>query len=300
MLDGDTAGYRAMMRAAEVALPLLKPGFSLRFAILPRGEDPDTYIQQNGKTAFEKILASSRRLSQVLWDTMAPQYKVELPEGRAALEAALKQLAEKIQDPTVRSHYASYFKKLLWQQPQKTPTKDSKGKPLPNASRSAAVEQMVVQHQSAALDTLVQRLLNVVLKYPSFLQKSHVEEAISRCEIKNPRLEALRNALLSSTPHLEDEAAFVASVERCLSGIPLETLRLGYLENVSHDDATYLWGETISMYELVYLSSEAKALEDSLALSMNEDTLHRLVEVKDALHRAQSRMTFAPAETDIV
>ncbi|MDE3016717.1 MAG: DNA primase, partial [Pseudomonadota bacterium] len=39
-LDGDAAGKRAMLRAAEVALPLLKPGYSLRFALLPGGEDP--------------------------------------------------------------------------------------------------------------------------------------------------------------------------------------------------------------------------------------------------------------------
>ena len=43
--DGDEAGRRAMARAAERALPLLKPGFGLRFAELPAGEDPDTLIQ---------------------------------------------------------------------------------------------------------------------------------------------------------------------------------------------------------------------------------------------------------------
>src|SRR5204862_196217 len=39
-LDGDTAGQRAMLRALHRALPLLQPGRSLRFAVLPAGEDP--------------------------------------------------------------------------------------------------------------------------------------------------------------------------------------------------------------------------------------------------------------------
>ena len=39
--DGDNAGQRAAWRAAERALPLLEPGRSLRFVMLPRGEDPD-------------------------------------------------------------------------------------------------------------------------------------------------------------------------------------------------------------------------------------------------------------------
>src|SRR3546814_816658 len=40
--DGDVAGQRAAARAAERALPLLKPGHSFRFALLPAGEDPDS------------------------------------------------------------------------------------------------------------------------------------------------------------------------------------------------------------------------------------------------------------------
>ena len=41
-LDGDNAGRRAAFLAAEKALPLLKPGLTLQFGILPFGYDPDT------------------------------------------------------------------------------------------------------------------------------------------------------------------------------------------------------------------------------------------------------------------
>src|SRR5581483_1502881 len=46
--DGDAAGQRAAGRALERALPMLKPGHSLRFAVLPEGEDPDTLILRQG------------------------------------------------------------------------------------------------------------------------------------------------------------------------------------------------------------------------------------------------------------
>ncbi len=52
--DGDTAGERAAARAAERALPLLKPGQSLRFAMLPEGEDPDTLILAEGSAAMRR------------------------------------------------------------------------------------------------------------------------------------------------------------------------------------------------------------------------------------------------------
>ncbi len=46
--DGDNAGRRAASRAAERALPLLRPGKSLRFLALPAGEDPDSLIRTRG------------------------------------------------------------------------------------------------------------------------------------------------------------------------------------------------------------------------------------------------------------
>ncbi len=45
MLDGDTAGRRAAFRSADLALPGLKPGKSLRFAWTPPGLDPDDLVR---------------------------------------------------------------------------------------------------------------------------------------------------------------------------------------------------------------------------------------------------------------
>ena len=40
--DGDAAGARAAARAMELALPMLTPERSLKFATLPDGDDPDS------------------------------------------------------------------------------------------------------------------------------------------------------------------------------------------------------------------------------------------------------------------
>ena len=61
--DGDAAGQRAAVRALRRALPLLRPGQSLRFAELPAGEDPDSIIRAAGSAAFDQILAAARPLS---------------------------------------------------------------------------------------------------------------------------------------------------------------------------------------------------------------------------------------------
>ena len=46
--DGDSAGARATIKVAEKALPILRPGYGLRFAALPEGKDPDDDVLNIG------------------------------------------------------------------------------------------------------------------------------------------------------------------------------------------------------------------------------------------------------------
>ena len=57
--DGDAAGRRAAVKALEVALPLMQDGRDLRFAFLPEGEDPDSYVRMQGKAGFERFVEHS-------------------------------------------------------------------------------------------------------------------------------------------------------------------------------------------------------------------------------------------------
>src|SRR6202035_4356416 len=87
--DGDPAGQRAAARAMRRALPLLRPGQSLRFVSLPAGEDPDSVIHQAGRGAFDQMLAAARPLSTVLWESELGAGRLDTAERRAALERRL-------------------------------------------------------------------------------------------------------------------------------------------------------------------------------------------------------------------
>lgn len=112
-LDGDAAGLRAAARAAARALPLLEPGKSLAFALLPTGEDPDSLLQRQGAGALAAILARTIPLSDFLWRHETLAGLPATPERRAALEARLRAHAAAIADPTVRAHYAQAFRERL-------------------------------------------------------------------------------------------------------------------------------------------------------------------------------------------
>ncbi len=59
--DGDKAGQKAAWRAADLALPHLKPGKSLRFALLPEGQDPDDLARSGGRAAIEEVIVGGAR-----------------------------------------------------------------------------------------------------------------------------------------------------------------------------------------------------------------------------------------------
>ena len=59
--DGDAAGRRAAYRALDLALPLVKPGKSFKFASLPDGQDPDDLVRSGGREAIEDVLNAAAR-----------------------------------------------------------------------------------------------------------------------------------------------------------------------------------------------------------------------------------------------
>ena len=104
-LDGDAAGQRAGLRVAERALPLLKPGFSLRFAFLPKGEDPDSLVRTSGPAALREVLQAARPLIAQVWSLETGGKRFETPERQAGLIRALDQRLRQIADADVQKAY---------------------------------------------------------------------------------------------------------------------------------------------------------------------------------------------------
>src|SRR6516162_6341124 len=87
--DGDAAGHRAAYRAVDLALPLIKPGKSLKFASLPEGHDPDDLVRAGGREAINEVISAARPLAHVLWMRETEAGGFDTPERRAAFEARL-------------------------------------------------------------------------------------------------------------------------------------------------------------------------------------------------------------------
>jgi DNA primase len=111
--DGDGAGERAAARAAERALPLLKPGQSLRFALLPAGEDPDTLIIAQGAVAMRAVLDAAQPLAEMVWRGGVQGRNFDTPERRAGLRQEVRERLSRIADRPVQEAYRADFDRRL-------------------------------------------------------------------------------------------------------------------------------------------------------------------------------------------
>lgn len=113
-LDGDAAGLRAAMRLIDLALPMLEAGKSLRFALMPPGQDPDDLLRAQGAPAFQKLLDDALPMVRLLWQRETEGQVFDSPERKAALDKTLREKIALIRDSLIRSHYGQEIKELRW------------------------------------------------------------------------------------------------------------------------------------------------------------------------------------------
>ena len=108
--DGDSAGQKAALRAADRVLPLLKPGHSLQFVTLPDGQDPDDLLKSSGSPALLALLEASEPLVERLWKSEVAAGALATPEDRAGLKQRLGARTANIADGEIRHHYIDAFR----------------------------------------------------------------------------------------------------------------------------------------------------------------------------------------------
>jgi len=199
-LDGDEAGKRAMAKIAENYLPLLKPGNSLSFVILPEGQDPDDAIKANGQEYMRKAISGAMPLSEGIWNIEAGAGDLTTPERIAALESRLSRLSGIIKDATVRNYYARFFKEKLFEYGRKKSGKKA-GKPAKQEVIKRTRFVSGLDHlEGGEFRPTELLLLKYVLDCPEILEDPVITEELERREFSFSRLDKVRVAILEHEP----------------------------------------------------------------------------------------------------
>jgi DNA primase len=216
--DGDRAGLGAAYRAIDRALPLLKPGKSLRFAFLPQGMDPDDLVRVSGAAALREVLEKAESLASVLWRRETEEKSLETPERRAALRAGLRTLIKSIGDNDVRNAYGVEFAGRLQDMFFPKRDRDGGGGPRRRPNRQGAAGSNPFRQPPRASSVLKSKgapssfareatLVLAAVNHPGLVHRQ--EEAFLGLELEDRGLQGLLSSLLAALladPGLDSEA----------------------------------------------------------------------------------------------
>ncbi len=198
-LDGDKAGLGAAMRLIDLALPLLEAGRSLRFCIMPPGQDPDDVIRAGGAGAMQKLLGAAQPLVRLLWRRETEGRVFDSPERKAALDKSLREAIRRIPDPSLRAHYGDEIKRLRWDLfGNRPPQRGRRAAPwakVPEGASPGALQSVLAATGGAMGDRLHEAVILAVLAaHPGLI--AGFEGDLEALHCTSPDHERLRAALL--------------------------------------------------------------------------------------------------------
>jgi DNA primase len=102
MLDGDEAGKKAVERLAG---PILAAGMAAKVALLPDGEDPDTFVRKEGADGAMRLVEQAKPLSAHLFDAALPEGPAASFEAKMSALERLRPVASPLPVGLVRSAF---------------------------------------------------------------------------------------------------------------------------------------------------------------------------------------------------
>ena len=171
--DGDKAGRAAAYRALDRILPDLETGWSLRFAFLPGGQDPDDLIKASGPDAFRRVVDEALPMWDVLWTREVQSANLDTPDGQAVLEKRLYDFIRAIKDERLRRLYSLRAKvalsDLFWRHDRQTvahsrPTTDTALVPTRNE---------LFLNGPARQSGLERIFLGLCVEFPDWAEQAH-------------------------------------------------------------------------------------------------------------------------------
>jgi len=190
----------------------------MRIAFLPDGQDPDSLINGSGKEAFDIVIESAMSMVDFLWMVHTQGQKFDTPEARAGLTKTLDQEAFKIPDRDVQHFYRQDFKEKiskLFGRKQNYGAGGGFKKPFqPWGKKNNNQNQQVTSMRHTQFTSLESKLLAAIVNHPVLFD--YYEEEIGMLNISQPRLDALRKAVIEVV--LEAPEILREDLHRALNG----------------------------------------------------------------------------------
>ena len=161
--DGDRAGREAAWRALKVTLPALHDGRDAHFVFLPNGEDPDSFISNQGQAAFNEFMKGALSATDFMLQHLAADLDTTEVGGKARLAQLSKPLIETMPD--------SIYKQLTLQKLENLIGTSLGEKPQESEKKIGQEAQKANTANKPAHPTILRRAVALVLQKPAIAKQ---------------------------------------------------------------------------------------------------------------------------------
>ena len=274
--DGDKAGLRAAFRSIERALPKLKPGQTLRFALMPDGQDPDDLIRAKGPSAMREVLEAAVPLVDMLWERERAAAPLNTPEDKAGLKDRIYAALREITHDGVREQYktellARFDADFGW----KASRKGGGGYSARRGASKASPRQKQNMREGAMSESRERRLIGAILEWPLLLDA--VDETLFSLSFRSNGCAQLQSAIQSyyQSTKAVDKRSLHAHIE--LQGLEI------FLKKLSADRilcVAAMGGSdaTLDQREAIFMKEAAALLGQDQDERAEDETRSRIVD----------------------
>ena len=321
--DGDQAGLKAAWRAADMALPVVQAGRSVRFALLPEGKDPDDLVKADGPDAFRTVLSDARPLADLLWMRETAGGVFDTPERRAELEKTLRELTSRIRDESLRYHYQQEMRERVLNffgtqrnvrqgqgQGGRAGERGQGKTPAPGGqfARAGAAGGRTAITESLGRSAMVKRggemmsvreatIIVALVNHPALIDENFAH--IEFLDLANTELGRLHAAILDAMAHdmANDRHAVVATIERAgcgeiwerAVGLIRRARQWPALETAALEDARDAFSQALHLQRSARtLHKELKQAEAALATDPTDENYRHLIEIQAQFQDVQA------------
>jgi DNA primase len=168
--DGDLAGGKAAWKAVENTFPIIREDINIHFVFFEQGYDPDSFINEHGLTAFQKLLGESMSLSTYFLSKVK-DFNLETLEGRSQAAAFALPVINKINNVVIKEVYANEISKLCGM--------DIKSMDIPStlsSSVSASAQSIRPNSNTPVRVKAVINIFSALLSFPKIAEQSIFNE----------------------------------------------------------------------------------------------------------------------------
>lgn len=198
VFDGDASGLQAAQRGLE---RLIAEEIRVRIALMPSGDDPDSFVKANGADAFNELVEKAINLIEFQIQSAIQRDNIRQPEIKTQVVKDICTMLVNIKNRVERTEYVKYVVKelnieegLLWRELRDMGLKDS------HSPRQATTQKTPLKKLSPR-EQIELQLVQTLIRAPELI--SETKNKFDYHDITNAKLWQIAQLLCEATDNGE-------------------------------------------------------------------------------------------------